>query len=120
MKLVNQIDIKNLPWEDKPSDVAGPVWRYSKNPVINRNPNPSLSRVFNSALTPWGEAFIGIFRGESATGIPALFVGHSQDGIKIDVDENPILFVNEKGEPAKSAYAYDPRLVRIDDTYYII
>ena len=120
MKLVNQINIKNIPWEEKPADVIGPVWRYSKNPVIDRNPNPSLSRVFNSALTPWEDGFIGIFRGESSTGIPYLFVGHSKDGFKIEVNEKPIHFVDEKGAPANANYAYDPRLVKIEDTYYII
>ena len=35
-------------------------------------------------------------------------------------DENKIQFVDEEGKPFMPVYAYDPRLVKVEDTYYII
>ena len=29
--------LKNIPWEDKPQGYQYPVWRYSGNPIINRD-----------------------------------------------------------------------------------
>ena len=44
----------NIPWQDKPEGYELPVWRYSENPIINRNPLPDVARIFNSgfALLP--------------------------------------------------------------------
>ncbi|MDY3844123.1 MAG: glycosylase, partial [Ruminococcus sp.] len=30
--------LPNMPWQDKPKDIDAPVWRYSENPIIKRNP----------------------------------------------------------------------------------
>ena len=113
-------NLPNIPWQDKPAGFTGPVWRYSENPIIGRNPLPGVARIFNSAVAPYNGEFVGVFRGEQIDGIPHLYLGYSKDGIVWTFDKDKIRFVNEKGEPFMPRYAYDPRLIKIDDTYYII
>jgi beta-1,4-mannooligosaccharide/beta-1,4-mannosyl-N-acetylglucosamine phosphorylase len=109
-----------LPWQDRPEGYAAPVWRHSGNPIIGRNPVKGVARIFNSAVAPYGDRFVGIFRAETTNGRPHLHVGWSQDGIDWSIDENRIPFVDEQGQPFQPRYAYDPRLVPIEGTYYII
>lgn len=109
----------NIPWEDRPKNCPTPIWRYSKNPVIDKNPIKQVARVFNSALLPYGGGYIGVFRGDTYTTIPSLFLGRSKDGIHFEFDEKPIVVKDEKGEAIKFDYAYDPRLIEIEGVYYI-
>ena len=111
----------NIPWQEKPGAVSGaPVWRYSQNPIIGRNPLEGVARIFNSAVVAYEGAFIGVFRGEQINGIPYIYLGRSRDGIQWEFDKEKIPFEDEKGNPFMPVYAYDPRLVKIEDTYYII
>ncbi len=120
MKIVNGINVKNMPWEDMPEGYTKPFWRYSKNPVIGRNPSEELSRVFNSSVVAYKDGFIGVFRGEQNNGIPFLYLGRSKDGLNFEFDHEPIKLYNSKGELQVTGYQYDPRLIKIDDTYYIV
>lgn len=113
-------NLPNIPWQEKPANAAGPVWRYSENPIIGRNPLKGVARIFNSAVVPYEGKFIGVFRGEQTNGVPQLYLGYSEDAIHWTYDEEKIPFVNEKGEPYMPRYAYDPRLIKVEDTYYII
>ena len=46
-KVVNGKEIKNFPWEECPQGFDGPIWRYSKNPIIVYSREIILSnRVF--------------------------------------------------------------------------
>ena len=36
--------LPNIPWQDKPAGCDMPLWRYSENPVIGRNPHYQPSR----------------------------------------------------------------------------
>ena len=47
-------------------------------------------------------------------------MGHSKDAVHWDFGEDKIEFVDEEGQPFMPVYAYDPRLVKIEDTYYIM
>lgn len=113
-------ELPNMPYEERPLGNNAPIWRYSKNPIIDRNPFKNACRVFNSAIHPYKDGFIGIFRADTNTFIPYLFLGYSKDGIHFGFNEEPIKFHNSKGEIVNIEYAYDPRLVLIEDTYYII
>ena len=113
--------VKNMPWQEGPAEFSGaPVWRYSENPIIGRNPVKEVARIFNSAVMPYGDEFIGVFRGEQTNGIPYIYLGRSKDAIHWNFEENKIDFVDEEGKPFMPRYAYDPRLVKVEDTYYII
>ena len=89
--------LPNIPWQEKPADITAPVWRYSENPIIDRNPVEGVARIFNSAVVPYEGKFIGVFRGEQVDGIPYIYLGRSEDGIHWNFDKDKIPFVNEKG-----------------------
>lgn len=112
--------LPNLPWQERPADCTAPVWRYQENPIISRNPIPGVARIFNSAVIPYEDAFVGVFRGEQVNGIPFIYFGRSADGIHWTFDQEKIQFLDENGEPFQPVYAYDPRLVEVDGTYYVI
>ena len=102
--------IPNIPWEKKPADCPGPVWRYSKNPVIGRNPIPNVTRIFNSAVATWkgGEAsvenrsgnFVGVFRAETCNGISYLYFGFSDDALNWKFSEGKMNITDENGHDA--------------------
>lgn len=122
-----------MPWQDR--DVAlntsgphgdtapvnnQPIWRYNQNPIIDRNPVEGIARIFNSAVAPFEDGFVGVFRAESIDGVPHVYFGRSKDGIHWDIEKDRVKFVDEEGNPFMPRYAYDPRLVKVEDTYYII
>ncbi len=41
--------VPNVPWQDKcaiEGHIGAPVWRYSENPIIGRNPVEGVARIF--------------------------------------------------------------------------
>ena len=52
--------------------------------------------------------------------MPHIYLGRSANGIDWVIDPEKIPFVDENGRPFMPLYAYDPRLVRVEDVYYII
>lgn len=113
-------NVPNLPWEEKPKNCNAPIWRYSNNPIINRNPAPNIARVFNSAAIPYEGGFIAAMRGEQLNGIPQIYLAHSENGIDWDIEPAPIPLKDKDGNLCSLRYAYDPRLIKLDNTYYII
>jgi beta-1,4-mannooligosaccharide/beta-1,4-mannosyl-N-acetylglucosamine phosphorylase len=111
--------IPNMPWEDRPAGSTDVLWRYSGNPVIGWNPTPSTARVYNSAVVPFGAGFAGVFRADHRTGTSALHVGFSSDALNWDINDEVIQWVDESGAPYQPNYAYDPRVVKIEDRYYV-
>lgn len=112
--------LHNIPWEEKPKDCNDIMWRYSGNPVIGWNPIPKAARIFNSAVAPYNGEFVGVFRADQKNGRATLFSGKSKDGLDWDIDPDPIEWIDEKGQPNPTSFAYDPRLVQIEDTFYIV
>lgn len=112
--------LSNIPWEDRPLDCSAPMWRFSGNPITKRDPIPDVARIFNSAVISYGDGFIGVFRGEQRNGVPHIYLGRSSDGINWSFDKEKIPFTDAEGKPFMPIYAYDPRLVKVEDTYYII
>ena len=113
-------NLKNVPWQDRPEGCEDVIWRHNANPIIDWNPTNKLARVYNSAVVPYNDGFIGIFRAENKSGKPHLYLGTSLDGLKWDISDEQIEWKDEKGEVYAPAYSYDPRLVKIENTYYII
>jgi beta-1,4-mannooligosaccharide/beta-1,4-mannosyl-N-acetylglucosamine phosphorylase len=108
-----------IPWEEKKNkdDI---IWRFSGNPILGWNPIPKAARIFNSAVVPFEDGFAGVFRADQKNGRATLFAGLSKDAIHWDIFPDPIAWVDENGNPNPTSYAYDPRVVKIDDTYYIV
>ncbi len=114
-------ELSSMPWQEKPrGHINSPLWRYAENPIIGRNPLPGVARIFNSAVMAYEDRFVGVFRGEQTNGTPHIYLGWSRDGVHWDFEKDKIPFVDEAGQPFMPIYAYDPRLVKVEDTYYII
>ena len=74
-----------MPWEDRPAGCADVMWRYSKNPVIDRYHIPSSNSIFNSAVVPFEDGFAGVFRCDNKAVQMNIFAGFSKDGIHWDI-----------------------------------
>lgn len=122
VKILNAQALPNIPWQERPvlDRHDAPVWRYEGNPIIQRNPVPGVARIFNSAVVPYEGTFVGVFRGERVNGVPCVYLGRSADGIRWDFDAEGVRFMDENGEPFMPRYAYDPRLVKVENWYYAI
>ena len=111
--------LANIPWEDRPSDNNDIVWRFSGNPIIDWNPIPKAARVYNSAIVPFKGEFAGVFRADQKNGRATLFAGFSKDALNIELNPDPINWIDEDGNPKPTSFAYDPRVVKIEDIYFI-
>lgn len=120
MSLIIHSDcIPNLPWQPKPAGCPDVVWRYDKNPLTNRRPLPQATGIYNSAVVPFRGKFVGVFRTDYRDRMPHLHFGHSDDGLKWTFSPEEIAFQCEDEEVRRQEYGYDPRITRIDDTYYV-
>ena len=111
--------MKNIPWQDKPNDYKYPVWRYSENPIIGRHETKTSNSIFNSAVVPFEDGFAGVFRCDSMAVSMDIYVGFSKDAINWDISDTPIVFEGADGEILNREYRYDPRVVFIEDRYYV-
>ena len=111
--------LPNIPWQDKPEGCSDPVWRYTENPIIERNAIPSSNSIFNSAVVPFEGGYAGVFRCDSKSISMDIYAGFSEDGINWEINHEPIVFEGDNGEILKREYRYDPRVCFIDDRYYI-
>ena len=66
--------------------------RYEHNPVVTPAAVPTANSIFNSAVVPFGSGFAGVFRVDSIRMEAGLHTGFSNDGLKWQLEEHPILF----------------------------
>ncbi len=111
--------LNHLPWQEKPEGYTRPVWRYQDNPIIGRHQTPTSNSIFNSAVVPFEDGFAGVFRCDSMAISMDIYAGFSKDGIHWDINSEPIQFIGADGEILQREYRYDPRVVRIEDHYYV-
>ncbi|BBE31496.1 glycosidase [Tepiditoga spiralis] len=112
----------NIPWEDKPLNCDDTIWRYSKNPIIERNAIKNSNSIFNSAVISYENEFVGIFRCDNKCREMNIHFGSSKDGINWKIKDKPIEFKSANSsdeEVGISSYKYDPRLCKIENRYYI-
>ncbi len=106
-----------IPWQDRNEN--GVIWRYTGNPIIGWNPVKNIARIFNSAVLQFNDNFVGIFRAEYKNSKPHLHLGWSDDGYSWKINEEKIPWFDSEGNSYQPTYAYDPRLVKIEDKFYI-
>lgn len=109
----------NIPWEERPPDCSEVVWRYSQNPIIQRDHIPDSNSIFNSAVAPFEDHFAGVFRVDNKKREMNLHRGFSKDGVDWQLDHQPILWEFEDLELSIFSHRYDPRLVWLEERYYI-
>lgn len=122
IRILGAGNLPNIPWQERPAQDShdAPLWRFRQNPIIGRNPSPGLARIFNSAVAPFKDGFIAVLRGEQVDGVPHIYLGRSEDGVRWQISPERISFTDEQGHSFMPGYAYDPRLVQVEDTYYLI
>ena len=109
----------HIPFENRPAGCKDPLWRYSKNPIIDRYHIPTSNSIFNSAVVPFGDGFAGVFRCDNKAVQMNIFAGFSKDGIHWDINPDPIQFEAGNTDMIVSEYKYDPRVTWIEDRYWI-
>jgi beta-1,4-mannooligosaccharide/beta-1,4-mannosyl-N-acetylglucosamine phosphorylase len=108
-----------LPWEDRPAGSQAVVWRYSQNPIIPRDATPYSNSIFNSAAVRFKDAFAGVFRVDDTRRLMNLHAGRSADGLHWQIAPQPIEWQFGDPELAEMVHRYDPRVVWLDDRYYV-
>ena len=111
--------LPNVPWEDRPAGSSAVIWRYSQNPVIPRDAIPRSNSIFNSAAVPFGDGFAGVFRVDDTRRYMNLHAGRSADGFHWELDPDPIEWQFSEDELATFVHRYDPRVVWLEDRYYV-
>jgi beta-1,4-mannooligosaccharide/beta-1,4-mannosyl-N-acetylglucosamine phosphorylase len=111
--------VPNLPWEERPAGSSDVVWRYSRNPVIPRNPFPKANSTFNSAVIAYRGGFVGVFRIDDTRRVMNVYFGESANGLDWRIGPEPIDFECDDAEIGEFVYRYDPRLCWLDDRYYV-
>ncbi len=110
---------KKIPWENRPEGCSDILWRYSKNPIIDRYAIPTSNSVFNSAVVPYKDGFAGVFRCDNKAVQMNIFAGKSDNGIDWKIEYDPIEMKPGNTHMIDSDYKYDPRVVFIEDRYWI-
>lgn len=99
------------------------VERYIGNPIITSQDIPvPCNTVFNAAATVYNNEYILLVRVEGVEGKSSLWIARSKDGKKFEIDKKPALTPSNQ-EPFKTYEKRgleDPRITKVDDTYYII
>jgi beta-1,4-mannooligosaccharide/beta-1,4-mannosyl-N-acetylglucosamine phosphorylase len=122
--LKNAKPLPNIPWEDRAAGTSPnreePLWRYSQNPVIKRDLTAKSNSIFNSAVVPFNGEFAGVFRCDDTSRRMNIHAGRSKDGINWEIENDPIAFIKTDPSLPDSAYKYDPRVVFVEDRWYVI
>ncbi|MDI6828441.1 MAG: glycoside hydrolase family 130 protein [Armatimonadota bacterium] len=95
------------------------IRRYEGNPIITPAMIPGANAVFNSAVHQFGDRYVAVLRVESRQGYQTMRLAWSDDGIRFDIEPEPILVPTEEPFITYEEVIYDPRITKIDDTYYI-
>ena len=112
--------LPDIPWQDAPSGHEGVVWRYRDNPVVTKKNISHANSVFNSAVVPYQAGYAGVFRVDDTAMLQYLHVGRSADGIRWEIDDEPIHFISDDPETGAFVRGFDPRVCFIEDRYYLM
>lgn len=108
-----------IPWEDRARGSLEPMWRSSRNPIIEPSALPTANSIFNSAVVPFRGAYAGVFRCDDRTRAMDLHRGFSDDGVEWRLDPEPLRFSDADADIAPFVYGYDPRVVELDGRFYV-
>ncbi len=118
-KILISNPLPNIPWQDKPVNCIETVWRYDKNPIITKDVSATIDSIYNSAVVPFNDEYAGVFRCDDRARNMTLRAGRSKDGINFEIDDKQIEFICDIPEISSFIEGYDPRVVKIDEKYYV-
>ncbi len=96
--------------------------RYKNNPILTKDDIPyKVETVHNAGVCKYGDIYIMLFRSHLDNGRSIIGKAESKDGYHFTSADTP--FIEPSDEQYFSDYeefgVEDPRITRIDDTYYI-
>lgn len=101
--------------------------RNPNNPLISREDIPdiipffsNISSVFNPAAVMFNDEFVLLLRVQSRGRETFLIKATSEDGVSFTISKKLILFEGIESITDVIYHIYDPRLTKIDNTYYIV
>ena len=92
--------------------------RYKGNPIITAKAVPRANSIHNSAIVPFEKGYAGIFRVDEIDLNFTMHVGFSKDGIQWEIEPDALKMECPDEYLRISERTYDPRLTKIEDTYY--
>ena len=97
--------------------------RDKNNPIVTPQDCPVANSIFNSAVVPFGDGYVGVFRIDPKSLYSQLHVGFSSDGIKWDINPDKIIFnlpdIDMPDPNGIDNAGYDPRVIPLDGIYYV-
>jgi len=120
--IINGTSLTNIPWEQREPRSTAVVWRSQANPIIPHDLIPSSNSIFNSAVVPFEGQFAGVFRCDNKARTMQLHTGKSADGVNWSLNNERIQWQPDNAQVAEIntfEYSYDPRVVWIEDRYYV-
>jgi beta-1,4-mannooligosaccharide/beta-1,4-mannosyl-N-acetylglucosamine phosphorylase len=119
---INAAPLAHMPWEERPPGSDAVMWRSQRNPIIPHDLIPSSNSIFNGAVVPFKGEFAGVFRCDNKCRTMQLHSGRSPDGITWTIRNDRIKWQPDNPQTAEInefQYGYDPRVVWLEDRYYI-
>lgn len=102
------------------------VRRHAANPILTRADIPvvaphlvDVSSVFNPGAASVGGRIHLLLRVQNRGRETYLLRAESDDGVRFDVQPEPVAFRGIRSVPGTIHHVYDPRITRIGDAYYV-
>ena len=101
--------------------------RHPANPIISRQDIPDIppdltdvSSVFNPGAVKFGDSYLLLLRVQNRGRESFMLKAVSEDGVSFKIDKKAVVFRGIETVRQTIYHMYDPRITRIDDTYYIM
>ncbi|GAG43621.1 unnamed protein product, partial [marine sediment metagenome] len=94
--------------------------RHPANPILTADDIPGgANSVFNSGFIRHEGKIVGLLRVERRDGTQSIRYAESADGLKFDITDELMLVPQAEPHLTYEEAIYDPRITRIDDTFYV-
>jgi len=96
------------------------ITRHEGNPILTAADIPGgANSVFNSAFLRHAGRIVGLLRVERRDGTQSIRYAVSDDGLHFDIADELMLVPQAEPHLTYEEAIYDPRLVKIEDTFYV-
>jgi predicted GH43/DUF377 family glycosyl hydrolase len=98
------------------------IQRYKYNPLISIDDLPlSCSNIWNAGVVHFQNQYLLLLTVETLEGLGCIYLAHGTDGYQFCVEPEPFMTASrdEFFAPYETYGVFDPRITKIDSTYYI-